>query len=437
MTNCIDQKALFQPVKSRKIDISFDGGCITSDAGVLLFRKADKLINLTDRIATLLPDKRRTKSIKHSALEMLRQRVYGLCMGYEDLNDHDYLRTDIAHQTAVETNDALASSPTLCRFEASMTRETAVRINESLIDLFIESHIFPPDELILDFDATDDPIHGHQEDRFFHGYYDCYCYLPLYVFCGHQILCAMLRPSKIDGAKYTGAILKMIVRKLRQAWPDVCIIFRGDSGFCRQSVLSWCDRNDVGFIVGMARNSRLIEHSRDLLDQAARVFDESNQKVRLFSEFSYAANSWKYERQLIVKAEHGPKGSNPRFIVTNLSGNPQFLYDDIYCARGDMENRIKEKQLDLFADRTSCSKFWPNQFRLLLSSLAYVLMETIRRVGLAGTELTNAQCGTIRLKLLKIGAVIIRNTRRIRFHLSSHYPWQHLFLLAAKRLDTS
>lgn len=437
MTNCKHQKALFQPVKSREIVLDFEGGCVTSDAGALLLRKADEKINLTNRLSRILPDSRRLKSIRHTNRDMLRQRIYGLCLGYEDLNDHNSLRTDLAHQTAVEKTQSLASAPTLCRFESTMTREDAWKINELLVDVFIESYRFPPEIVVLDFDATDDPIHGHQEGRFFQGYYDCYCYMPLYVFADNQLLCAMLRPSNIDASKYAGAVLKLIVSKLREAWPDVQIIFRGDSGFCRRKILTWCDNNDVGFIVGMTRNSRLVELSQDLLDLAADIFNKTQSKIRLFGEFKYAAGTWKYRRHVIVKAEHGPKGSNPRFIVTNLPGKPQFLYDEMYCARGDMENRIKEKQLDLFADRTSCSLFWPNQFRLLLSSLAYVLMEAIRRLALAGTELSCAQCGTIRLKLLKIGAVIIRNTRRIYFHLSSHYPWQHLFLQTAHRLDTS
>ena len=437
MTQCTTKKKLFQPVKSRKIDLAFDGGCVTSDAGVLLLRQVDKQLDLTRRVAQMIPDKRRQKSVIHRIQTMIQQRVYGLCLGYEDLNDHDTLKTDIAHQTAMDTDQPLASSPTLCRFESSITREIAMRINDLLIDIFIESHRYPPELLVLDFDATDDPLHGHQEGRFFHGYYDCYCYLPLYVFCEQQILFTLLRPSNIDASKHSGAILKYIVQKLRTVWPDVQIIFRGDSGFCRKRILHWCDRNQVGFVVGIGRNSRLLKYAQALMDEAASLYNKTREKVRLFGEFEYSAKTWKYARYVIVKAEHTPRGPNPRFIVTNLPGSPQSLYDEMYCARGDMENRIKEKQLDLFADRTSCHGFWPNQFRVLLSALAYVLMETIRRLGLYRTELASAQCGTIRLKLLKIGAIITRNTRRIQFHLSSHYPWKHLFLLVADRLNTS
>ena len=437
MTKCTTKKELFQPVKSRKIDVAFDGGCVTSDAGILLLRQVDQQLDLTRRVARMIPDKRRQKSVMHGIQTMIRQRVYGLCLGYEDLNDQDALKTDMAHQTAMDTDQPLASSPTLCRFESSITRDIAMVINDLLMDVFIESHRYPPELLVLDFDATDDPVHGHQEGRFFHGYYDGYCYLPLYVFCGQQILFTLLRPSNIDAAKYAGAILKYIVEKLRAVWPDVQIIFRGDSGFCRRRILHWCDRNRVGFVVGIARNARLIAQVRPLMDQAARVFQETGEKVRLFDECLYAADSWKYARYVIVKAEHTSQGPNPRFIVTNLPGSPQFLYDAMYCARGDMENRIKEKQLDLFADRTSCHRFWPNQFRVLLSALAYILMEAIRRLGLYRTELANAQCGSIRLKLLKMGAVITRNTRRIYFHLSSHSPWKQLFLLVADRINTS
>ena len=437
MTNCKHQKALFQPVKSHKIVMDFEGGCVTSDAGALLLRKADQAINLIQRVAEVIPDSRRSKSIQHSTRDMIRQRVFGICLGYEDLNDHQTLRHDLAHQTAADKTTPLASPPTLCRFEQGFTKEQAFKINEILVDIFIESHDFQPEMIILDFDATDDPIHGHQEKRFFHGYYDCYCYMPLYVFAGNHLLCALLRPSNIDAAKKSGAILKWLVSKLRSAWPDVQIIFRGDSGFCRRRILHWCDTHDVGFIVGLPRNSRLLKASEDLRAQAEAEFSVSQCKTRLFGEFLYAAGTWKYLRQVIVKAEHGSKGANPRFVVTNLPGDPQFLYESMYCARGDMENRIKEKQLDLFADRTSCSRFWPNQFRLLQSCLAYVIIDTIRRLGLTGTELSNAQCGTIRLKLLKIGAIIRRNTRRIYFHLSSYYPWQDLFLQTAQRLDTS
>ena len=307
-------------------------------------------------------------------------------------------------------------------------------VHEILFQQFVNAHDQPPKRLILDFDATDTPLHGEQEGRFFHGYYDHYCFLPLYVFCGDQLLVSYLRPSKMDGAKHAWAILSLLVKRLRQVWPDVRIIFRADSGFCRWRMMSWCDRHDVGYVIGQAKNSRLNDLSADLHEQAEINFKESGEKQRLFCSISYAASTWDKKRRVIVKAEHSRRGGNPRYVVTNLKGDDQELYDKLYCARGDMENRIKEQQLGLFADRTSCHKWWPNQFRLLLSSIAYVLLESIRRRYLCGTELARSQVDTIRLKLLKIGAVILRNTRRVRVLLSGSYPHQALFIRVASLL---
>jgi hypothetical protein len=366
---------------------------------------------------------------------LLRQRVYALALGYEDVNDHQSLRSDPGFQTAVERDQPLASSATLCRFENRADGEMAWRIHQVMVDDFIASHEEPPEELILDFDATDDRVHGDQEQRFYHGYYDGYCFLPLYVYCGERLLVAYLRPSNIDASKHSWAILALLVKRFREAWPGVRIIFRGDSAFCRWRLLSWCERHDVGYIVGIAKNDRLKRLARSFLERAALGFEVSGEKQRLFGEVSYGARTWDQERRVIVKAEHTAKGSNPRFVVTNLSGSAQALYDELYCARGDMENRIKEQQLDLFSDRTSCQRWWPNQLRLLLSALAYTLLEAIRRLALAGTSLARAQCNTIRLKLLKIGAVILRNSRRVRLLLSSAYPYQELFLKVVTRLS--
>jgi hypothetical protein len=288
--------------------------------------------------------------------------------------------------------------------------------------------------LILDFDATDDAVHGRQEGRFFHGYYDRYCFLPLYVFCGDQLLCAYLRQSRIDGAKHAWAILALLVKRLRAEWPKVKITFRADSGFCRWKMLSWCERHGVDYIVGIAWNPRLNKAAAFWIGSAERCFKATREKQRLFAHFPYAAGKWNRKRRVILKAEHSQRGSNPRYVVTNLKGDAQRLYDRVYCARGDMENRIKEQQLDLFADRTSCHKWWANQFRLLLSSLAYTLLETIRRLALKGTELARAYVGTIRLKLLKIGAIVIRNTRRVRILLSDAHPHQALFFRVAEKL---
>lgn len=437
MTNRTPSQLRFPGCQRRRVEASFSGGHVTSDAGVLLLRQADRQSGLLASAAQALVDSRRRKSCAHSLLSMLRQRVYGLALGYEDLNDHDTLRADLALQTAVERDTELASAPTLCRFENRTDRETAWALHEVLVEQFIASHERPPKELILDFDATDDRVHGEQEGRFFHGYYDHYCFLPLYVFCGDRLLAAYLRPSKIDGAKHAGAILKLLVTRLRKVWPKVRIVFRGDSGFCRHWVLGWCERHGVEYIVGMAKNARLQALAQSRIDRAEERFDATGEKQRHFGQLRYAAASWKRARRVIVKTEHNAKGPNTRYIVTNMTGRAQALYDEVYCARGEMENRIKEQQLDLFADRTSCHRWWANQFRLLLASLAYTLMETIRRLGLTGTELARAQCKTIRLKLLKIGAVIVRNTRRVRVLLSSAYPYQNVFVTVAARLDTS
>ncbi|MCK5850445.1 MAG: IS1380 family transposase [Kiritimatiellae bacterium] len=425
---------MFPALKSKKIDFDFEGGDITSDAGSLLVRQVDRKLGLTRDLNEVLHDPRREKSCIHTQHELLKQRIYGLALGYEDLNDHNTLRDDLAFQTSVESDKALASSPTLCRLENRADREVAKDISILIVEQFIASFEKAPTRLVLDFDATDDPTHGRQEGCFFHGYYDHYCFLPLYVFCGSQLLAAYLRPSNIDAAKHAWAILSLLVKRLREQWPDAEIVFRGDGGFCRWKMLRWCDKNRVSYIIGLPKNKRINAIAEDLMTQAETQFEATGEKQRLFSETMYVAGTWDRERRVIMKAEHSKKGSNPRYVVTNLQGDPQKLYDNDYCARGDMENRIKEQQMDMFSDRTSCHKWWPNQLRLLLSSLAYILVESIRRLALKGTELANAQCGTIRLKLLKIGSVIIRNTRRIRFHASSAYPYQELFLLVARRL---
>lgn len=436
MTDCTPLQLEFPACKRRKIEASFSGGHITSDGGSLLLRQADRRTGLLRQAASVLDDPRSRSRCEHSLLSLLRQRIYGLALGYEDLNDHERLRTDPALQTAVERDTVLAGASTLCRWENRANRESAWALHRVLLDQFIASFKTPPDELILDFDATDDPVHGEQEGRFFHGYYDGYCFLPLYVFCGDRLLVSYLRPSKIDGAKHAWAILSLLVKSLRQAWPGVRIVFRGDSGFCRDRMLSWCERKKVFYIVGIARNPRLEDAGKNWRQQAARQYEESGQKQRLFGEFVYAAHTWKRERRILVKAEHTPQGPNPRFVAINLPGDPQKLYDEIYCARGEMENRIKEQQLDLFADRTSCHAWWANQFRLLLASLAYTLMEAIRRLALKNTGLARAQCGTLRLKLLKVGAIVIRNSRRIRLLLSSSYPYQTLFRNVAEAINT-
>jgi Transposase DDE domain group 1 len=439
-TDCNKPIVQFTPLARRSVTARFDAGAISSDGGVVLLREVDRRINLLDRVDRLMPDPRNPLFIEHDQRTLLAQRVLAIACGWEDLNDHGALRNDLLFQLAtsrkasgrksgqgdVDPERPLASASTLCRLENRVGRGTCVQINKLLVELFIESHKTPPKEIILDFDATDDPVHGRQEGRFFHGYYDQYCFLPLYVFTGEQLLCAYLRPSNIDGAKHAWAILALIARRLRQAWPDVKIIFRGDSGFCRWKMLRWCDRHGVDYIVGLAKNTSLIRLSATLMADAQKQFKQTGQKQRLFGEFDYAAGSWDRKRRVISRIEHTDKGANPRFIVTSLAGDRQPLYEQTYCARGEMENRIKEQQLGLFADRTSCHDFVANQFRLLLSSLAYVLIETLRRTHLAGTELARAQATTIRLKLLKIGALVQRSVRRIVIHLSESFPFSGL-----------
>lgn len=433
MPDCTGSQGVFSRVGRREIEARFDGGEVSSDGGLLLLRQVERRLGLLKRVAEVLPDPRSPWMVRHTTEQMLRQRVFGLCQGYEDLNDHDQLKNDLALQTALDKDRAGASSPTLCRFENRADRGAAVATHRLLIDQFVASFAKAPEELILDFDATDDLVHGNQEGRHFSGYYDNYCFLPLYVFCGEQLLVAYLRPAKKDAALHAAAILKLLVSRLRQTWPGVRIIFRGDSGFCRPLLLSWCERHHVHYVVSMAKNARLLALAQTWRDDAAQRFAATGEPQRLFGEFRYRARTWPCHRRLIAKAEHNAQGANPRFVTTNLRDDPQALYERMYCARGDMENRIKECQLGLFADRTSCHLWWPNQFRLMLASLAYVLMERLRTVGLAGTELARAQVWTLRCRLLKLGAVIVRNTRRIRFYLASAFPLQDAFHLAARR----
>jgi hypothetical protein len=437
MTNCTQELFHFPSFDRRKIEASFSGGDVSSDGGVLLLRQADRRLGLVAALDRVLADPRHPLYIVHDQVDLLRQRIYGLALGYEDLNDHATLRRDLAWQTALERDEELASSPTLCRLENRVNRQAAFAFHQVLVEKFIASFKEAPTELILDFDATDDRVHGNQEGRAFHGYYGDWCFLPLYVFCGEQLLVSYLRPSNIDAARHSGAILKLLAQRLRQSWPQVKIIFRGDSGFCRWKMLRWCEKNNVNYLVGLAKNARLTAMLQPLLEQAEAEHEQTRQKARLFTDLDYAAETWDVPRRVIAKAEHTAQGSNPRFVVTNLEGEAQVLYDEVYCARGEMENRIKEQQLGLFADRTSCRRWWANQFRLLLSSCAYVLVEAIRRLGLHGTELARAQVATIRLKLFKIGTVILRNTRRIRLLFSSAYPHQDLFRHVGQRLSSA
>ena len=424
----------FSRCRGRRLRVDFSGGSISSNAGALLLREVDRRVGLTSAVARALGDRRQRAKVRHDVVTMVRQRVHAVALGYEDLNDHDGLRDDLVVQTACERDGSLASSSTLCRFEQRAERQWAIAIHQQLVEQFIASFTHRPRELVLDFDATDDPVHGHQPGRFFHGYYDRYCYLPLYVFCGRQLLVAYLRPSNIDASKHAWSILSLLVKRFRKVWPGVDIVVRGDSAFCRHRMLDWCERNDVRYIVGLARNAVLEREVQVACEVARDGFEATGRKSRLFTEFSYGARTWRRPRRVIARIEHGPKGRNPRFVVTNLDGQAQHLYERVYCQRGEMENRLKEQQLDLFADRTSSSKWWTNQYRVLLGALAYTLLETIRRTALRGTDLARAQCHTLRLRLLKIGAVVTRNTRTVAVRLSSACPDQGVFRLLVHRL---
>jgi hypothetical protein len=423
---------------TRKIIGAFDGGAMTSDAGLLLIRELDRKLGLTTALGRAMEDSRQSGKTQHSAIGMTRQRVYGICAGYEDLNDHDSLREDRVLQLGVGRDGDLASAATLCRAENRQSREAAWKAHGVFVDQFIASHKTPPEEIVLDFDATDDPVHGNQEGRFFHGYYGNYCYLPLYVFCGEQLLVAYLRRSNIDGAKHAAGILKLLVTRIRQDWPDTRIIVRGDSGFCRRRIIHYCERAGVHYVLGLARNQRLVQQEAvlGLTETLKERFAERKNKQRACTEFMYAAKSWNRRRRVISRIEWDGEENNPRFVVTNLDashalGATADLYDRLYCARGEMENRIKEAQLGLFADRTSCHRFAANQWRLIISSAAYILIERLRNIALKNTELARAQASTIRLKLIKIGAVLIENTRRIMVRMPTAHPHQAAFKSAA------
>ena len=439
-TDCTPVQLEFQCLGRRRVEAAFDAGHVTSDAGGLLLREAAGATRMMERIASCF----------HASL--VAQRIYGLALGYEDLNDHDQLRRDPLLAVLVGKVDptgqdrsrerdlgcALAGKSTLNRLEQTprggedryrrMSYDSC-RLDRLLVDLFLESYDHPPRQIVLDLDATDDPVHGTQEGRFFHGYYGHYCYLPLYVFCDQHLILARLRPSNIDASAGTVEELTPVLAQIRRRWPKTQIVLRADSGFAREEIMAWCEANGIDYVFGLARNERLVRRIARELKRARRCFVRTGRAARVFRDFSYRTrNSWSRSRRVIGKAEHLEKGRNPRFVVTSLASVPsRALYEDIYCARGEMENRIKEQQLDLFADRTSAATMRSNQLRLYFSSFAYVLLEHLRRVGLRGTELARAQCGTIRLKLLKIGALVSVSVRRIRFRLASGYPYADLF----------
>jgi Transposase DDE domain group 1 len=435
----------FHPEKRREIRAQFDGGAITSDGGGLLLREVEKRIGILQQFAACFTDYRNPDLIEHPVEEMVAQRVYGLALGYEDLNDHEELRNDPLLAVLVEKGElgkeALAGKSTLNRLE--LTKETASgkerykkivlnhgAVDHLLVDIFLEAHREAPKEIILDLDATDDPLHGKQEGRFFHGYYGHYCYLPLYLFCGEFLLCARLRSSNIDASAGSVEELKRVVKQIRSTWPLVHILVRGDSGFCREELMAWCEVEGVDYLLGLAKNERLKAEIAQQMGEAKAQYQQTGRAARRFQEFLYQTReSWSRARRVVAKAEHLEKGANPRFVVTSLSREAwpaQELYEEHYCGRGDMENRIKE-QLMLFSDRTSTHYLRSNQLRLYFSSVAYVLLQMLRRLGLEGTELAKAQCSTIRLKVLKIGALIRITVRKVWISLAGGYPYVELF----------
>src|SRR5271168_1415646 len=443
MTECNQEVFSFASHFSRRVESSFTAGQVSSDGGALLLRQADRKIGLLKRVGSCFTDRRSPLLVQHRLGEMLSQRIYGLALGYEDLNDHEQLRHDplmavLSGRRKLE--EPLAGKSTLNRLElpGGCQRYHKIdyvpeKIDALLCDLFIESHVEAPDQIVLDLDATDIPLHGHQPERFFHGYYDSYCYLPLYIFAGDQLLCARLRPANQDAAAGSVEEVCRIAAQLRERWPEVRIVLRADSGFCREELMAWCEQNRVDYVFGLQRNQRLRRIIGKQMHQAQLAHKDTAKAARVFAEFDYRTHkSWSRSRRVVAKAEYLDKGENPRFVVTSLTPDKwpaQQLYEKFYCARGEMENRIKE-QMCLFADRLSTDEMKGNQLRLYFSALAYTLMEALRRLGLKGTEWAEAQVDTIRLKLFKIGAIVRISIRRIVLELSSTYPWKDLFAQA-------
>jgi len=413
-TECSAERFDFGVVERRAVEAAFDAGLVTSDAGALLLGATDRAIDLVDRFADCFRDRRRPLAGK---LESRRKDC-----------------APVAGKSTLNRLELSREEPT--RYHKIAYEATAVEA--LLVRLFLEAHARPPQQIILDLDATDDPLHGHQEGRFFHGYYDCYCYLPLYVFCGRHLLAAKLRRSDIDASAGSVEEVARIVEEIRARWPFVRVLLRADSGFARETLMAWCEDNRVDYVFGLARNARLVAMIEAELADAKAVAERSGRPARRFKDFDWSTrDSWSRERRVVAKAEWTQGEANPRFIVTSLKraeAEGRHLYEEVYCARGDMENRIKECQLDLYADRTSAATMRANQLRLYFASMAYVLMCALRRIGLVETIFADATCGTIRLKLLKIGALVRSSVRRIRIAMPSACPAAGEWGQAARRL---
>ena len=455
-TECSADLFGFAPVEGHEVVAGFDGGAITSDAGALLLGATDHAVKLTERFAACFHDARCPYLIEHEVVTLVGQRVFGIALGYEDLSDHDELRHDpmmavLAGKLEARREECapVAGKSTLNRLELSRLEPTRyhkishnpIAIKRLLVDLFLEAHDRAPSEIILDLDATDDPVHGNQEGRFFHGYYDCYCYLPLYVFCGRHLLAAKLRPASVDAAAGAVEEVARIIAHIRRRWPHVRILLRADSGFAREELMAWCEANGVHFLFGLAQNERLVANIAAELVRAEAKSRRTGKPARSFKEFTWRTRrSWSRMRRVVAKAEFTSGEANPRFVVTSLKRaecKPKYLYEKLYCARGDMENRIKECQLDLYADRTSTATRRGNQLRLWFASMAYVLLCALRRIGLHHTPFANASCGTIRLKLLKLGALVRISVRRIKIAMSSSFPAAPAWGCAAVRLNAA
>jgi hypothetical protein len=455
-TECTADFFGFEPVAGREVIAAFDAGAITSDAGALLLGATDRAIKMMDRFAACFHDERREELIEHEIVTLVGQRVFGIALGYEDLNDHDDLRHDpmmavLAGKLAARREDCapVAGKSTLNRLELSKLEPTRyhkishnpVAIKKLPVDLFLEAYRRAPKQIILDLDATDDPLHGQQEGRFFHGYYDCYCYLPLYVFCDRHLLVAKLRRADMDAAAGAVEEVARIVAQIRTRWPRTRILLRADSGFAREELMAWCEANSVDFLFGLAKNDRLIAEIETELDLAEAKSRRTGRPERRFKSFMWMTRrTWSRKRRVVAKAEWTQGEPNPRFVVTSLARNEckaKHLYENVYCARGNMENRIKECQLDLYADRTSTATMRANQLRLWFHSMAYILLCATRRIGLHDTEFAKATCGTIRLKLLKIGAIVRVSVRRIKVAMASGCPTAQVWGLAATRLGAA